>query len=153
MRAVETAGANALVGLKRSELGDVFRGGSTSIPDGRGRGTVLIGTGGAPARAIAVLTYALAWRGKVVDAKAGRLKNLMSPLGVPAIAAQVYEDASWYDGEPCVVLDYSRTSWVARRIRDEIREVSPGVFLGLVFVGRRLVLNFALEFAGRGQPH
>ena len=153
MSAVDIAGANALVGLKRSEIGDLFRGGSTSIPDGRGRGTVLIGTGGALARGIAVLSYALVWRGKVVDAGAGRLKNLMTPLGVPAIAAQVYEDASWYDGDRCVVLDYSKTSWVARRIRDEIREVSPGVFLGLVFVGHRLVLYFALEFAGRGQSH
>ena len=91
--------------------------------------------------------------GKIVDARAGRLKNLISPLGVPAIAAKVYEDASWYDGKNCVVLDYSSTSWVARRIRDEIREVGPGVFLGMVFVGRRHVLDFALDFAGRDGSH
>lgn len=151
MSAVDTAGANVLVGLRRSELGDLFRGGNARIPDGRGRGILVLGTGGILARAAAVLVRALIWRGKVFDAGAGRLENLMTPLDIPAIAAQVYQDASWYDGGACVALDYSKTSLVARWVRDEIREVSPGVFLGLVFVGRRLVLNFALEFAGRDQ--
>jgi hypothetical protein len=151
MGALDIAGASSLVGLKRSEAGSLFRDGGTSIPNGRGRGRLVLGTGGMLARAAAFLTFALAWRGKVVDARAGRLKNLISPLGVPAIAAQVYEDTSWYDGDRCVVLDYSKTSWVARRVRDEIREVAPGVFLGLVFVGRRLMLNFVLDFTGRDQ--
>jgi hypothetical protein len=149
MGSLDIAGASALVGLRRSEAGSMFRKGATSIPDGHGRGILVLGTGGQLARAAAFLTYALVWRGKVVDARAGRLKNLISPLGVPAIAAQVYEDSSWYDGDRCVVLDYSKTSWVARRVRDEIREVAPSVFLGLVFVGRRLVLHFALDFTGR----
>ena len=53
---------------------------------------------------------------------------------------------SWYDGAPCIVLDYSKTSFAARRIRDEIREIAPGVFLGIVFWGRRHVLDFSLDF-------
>lgn len=136
----------SLVRLQRSALADLFRDGMVRIPDGRGRGTVLLGTGGLLARVVAWLAYALAWRGKIVDAGAGRLKNLLTPFSIPAISAQVYEDPSWYDERPCVVLDYSSTSWVARRVRDEIREVSPGVFLGLVFLGRRHVLDFALDF-------
>lgn len=151
MSALDIADVKVLVGQKRSELGALFRNGVTSIPDGRGRGTVLVGTGGIVARVTAFLAYALAWRGKIVDARAGRLKNLLTPLSVPAIAAQVYEDASWYDGENCAVLDYSSTSWVARAIRDEIRQVGPGLFLGVVFVGRRHVLDFALDFADRDQ--
>ena len=153
MEALDVTDASVLVSRKRSELGAIFRDGGTSIPDGRGRGTVLIGTGGLPARAVAVIAYALAWRGKIVDRPAGRLKNLLTPLSVPAIAAKVYEDASWYDGKDCVVLDYSSTSFVARRIRDEIREVGPGVFLGMVFVGRRHALDFALDFTGRDGSH
>ena len=144
--AADVVGASALVELRRSELGDLFRGGSAKIPDGHGRGTVLLGTGGWLARLVAVLTYAVAWRGKLFEARAGRLVNLVTPLHVRAVAAQVYEGASWYDGDTCVVIDYTRSSWVARRLRDEIREVAPGVFLGMVFVGSRQVTSFALDF-------
>lgn len=139
-----------LVARTRRELGELFRSATAGpIPDGRGRGTVLIGTGGPPARAAATVTYALLWRGKIVDPAAGTLKNLIGPLAVRAVMARVRREDSWYDGEPCIVLDYSRTSFVARAVRDEIREVSPGVYLGLVFLGRRHVLDFALDFTRR----
>jgi hypothetical protein len=59
----------------------------------------------------------------------------------------VREDSSWVDGRPCIVLDYSRTSFVASMVRDEIRELAPGVYLGVVFVRRRrLPLRFVLAF-------
>jgi hypothetical protein len=140
-----------LVGSRRSELGSLFNTAPVgAVPDGRGRGTVLLGTGGPLARVAAGLAYALAWRGKVVDARSGGLKNLLSPFAIRAIEAAVYPAPSWFDGRQCIVLDYSRTSFVARLVRDEIREVAPGLFLGLVFVGRRHVLDFALDFgAGR----
>jgi hypothetical protein len=138
-----------LVGSTRAHLSRLFEAGTvTAAPHGRGRGTVLLGTGGFLARCAATLTYALAWRGKVVDARAGRLKNLLTPFAVRAIAAAVYAAPSWHDGAPCIVLDYSKTSFVARLVRDEIREVAPGLFLGLVFLGRRHVLDFALDFNG-----
>jgi hypothetical protein len=140
----------ALVGETSSELAETFRVGAVGdIPNGQGKGTVLIGTGGALARVAAALCYVLAWRGKVVNARAARLKNLITPLAIPAIEAEVYKQASWYDGKPCIVLDYSKTSFVAHKVRDEIREIAPGVFLGLVFWGRRHVLDFALDFRHR----
>lgn len=148
MDSLTTFGAPALVGQQRQELARRFGSGAVpAIPHGRARGTVLLGTGGAVARLAAALAHAVAWRGKVVDAPAGRLKNLLSPLGIPAISAQVFEGSSWYDDRPCIVLDYSATSVVARKVRDEIREVEPGLFLGLVFLGRRHVLDFALDFS------
>ncbi len=76
-----------------------------------------------------------------------RLRNLISPLGIPAIAADIYRAPSWFDGGPCIVLDYSKTSWVARMIRDEIREIGPGLFLGLVYWGRHHILDFTLTFS------
>jgi hypothetical protein len=88
----------------------------------------------------------VAWKGKVFDADRGELRNEISPLGVRAIRAKVYKAPSWFDGKDCIVLDYSHTSFVARRIRDEIREVSPGVFLGIVYWGRAKLINFALTF-------
>jgi Animal haem peroxidase len=136
-----------LVGVRMARLGTIFGTASAGpIPDGRSRGTVLLGTGGWPARLAAQVSYALLWRGKVVNARKGRLKNLISAFSVPAIAAEVYEQASWYDQKPCIVLDYSKTSLVARMVRDEIREIAPGVYLGLVFWGRHHVLDFTLDF-------
>lgn len=44
------------------------------------------------------------------------------------------------------MLDYSKTSRVAHWIRDEIREVGPGVYLGLVYWSRARILHFALTF-------
>jgi hypothetical protein len=144
---VSASDPSSLVGATMSQLGELFRSAKAGpIPHGHGQGTVLLGTGGLPARLAAVVTYALLWRGKVVNARKGRLKNLMSALAIPAIAAAVYEQNSWFDGKPCIVLDYSRTSIVAHLVRDEIREVAPGVYLGLVFLGRRHVLDFTLDF-------
>jgi hypothetical protein len=147
MQEISTADALSLIPASRRELGRLFGSGRVgAIPDGRGRGTALLGTGGLTARLAARLCYALAWRGKVVNARQARLKNILTPLGILAIEAEVYKQDSWYDGEPCIVLDYSKTSLVAHWVRDEIREIAPGVFLGLVFLGRRHILDFALDF-------
>src|SRR5215469_15467856 len=150
MDGITAADPSSLVDETTDVLGELFGAGTAgAIPDGRGKGTVLLGTGGRVTRVAAALCYALAWRGKVVNARTARLKNIVTPLGIKAIEAAVYKQDSWYDGEPCIVLDYSKTSFVARKIRDEIREIAPGVFLGLVFWGRRHVLDFALDFRHR----
>jgi hypothetical protein len=123
-----------------------------SIPRGRGAGTVLAFPGSPIAKPLARLLGWLVWHGKVFDSAKQDLKNLLTPLEIPLIRAQVYEADSWLDGRSCIVLDYSQSSKVAGWIRDEIREVSPGVYLGLVwgvgrvFGGRRFVLRFALSF-------
>jgi len=150
MAGITAADPSSLVDETTGGLGELFGAGTAgAIPDGRGKGTVLLGTGGRAARVAAALCYALAWRGKVVNARQGRLNNIVTPLGIQVIEAAVYKQDSWYDGETCIVLDYSKTSLLARRIRDEIREIAPGVFLGLVFWGRRHVLDFALDFRHR----
>lgn len=150
MDGIAAAYPSSLVDETADGLGELFGAGTAgAIPDGRGKGTVLLGTGGRAARVAAALCYALAWRGKVVNARQGRLRNILTPLGIQAIEATVYQQDSWYDGDTCIVLDYSKTSLLARMIRDEIREIAPGVFLGLVFWGRRHVLDFALDFRQR----
>jgi hypothetical protein len=147
MQVISTTNPGTLIPARRSELARLFGAGRVGgIPDGHGRGTALLGTGGVASRLAAGLCYALAWRGKVVDARQARLKNILTPLNIRAIEAVVYKQDSWYDGDPCLVLDYSKTSLVARQIRDEIREIAPGVFLGLVFWGRHHVLDFTLDF-------
>jgi hypothetical protein len=69
------------------------------------------------------------WKGKTFDPGTGSLRNRMGPLGTPAIPASVYHAASCLDANPAIILDYTHSVLVARRIRDEIREAAPGVFL------------------------
>jgi hypothetical protein len=117
------------------------------IPVGKGRGQALMATGTFAARALLTITRLLAWQGKVFDGPSHTLRNLVSPFGFKAITADVYVDASLFDGGPCIVLDYSKTSRVAGWVRDEIREIGPGLYVGLVYAGkRRLPIRFSLEF-------
>ena len=95
---------------------------------------------------IAKFINLFAWQGKVFDAKNGVLRNKILPLGLNAIIAKVYKADSWLDGKECIVLDYSDTSLVAHWIRDEIREISPGVYLGKVYWGKQRLIDFALQF-------
>ena len=63
-----------------------------------------------------------------------------------AIIAKVYKGASWLDGKECIVLDYSETSLVAHWIRDEIRQIEPGLYLGKVYWDKKRLIDFALKF-------
>lgn len=58
-------------------------------------------------------------------------------------------DESALDGGRCVLLDYDlpENPWFIRRIRDELREVRPGLFLGPALVRTRTEPKLALYFA------
>jgi hypothetical protein len=97
------------------------------------------------------------WRGKRFCAADGTLVNQWR--GVRAIRARVYEGPSSLDGRPSIILDYQGMSYVWNDVRDEIREVCPGVYLGLMYRRRcpcpRFEMFFALEPADtcRSVPH
>ena len=138
--------------LSQQELDDLFRQKPAgSIPNGEAKGTALVLPGTAVTNIIADLIRIKIWKGKVFerDAKSpdhGVLKNKILPLGHHAIEANVYKDKSWFDGKECIVLDYSETSLVARWIRDEIRQIGPGLYLGKVYWDKKRLIDFALEF-------
>ena len=54
-------------------------------------------------------------------------------FGLRLVRAQVYQGPSWLDGQPSLVLDYSQTSRIYADNRDEIRQVAPGLLLGLMY--------------------
>jgi hypothetical protein len=116
------------------------------IPNGESNGTAIIAPGTVYSVEIATLINYFAWQGKVFDAGAGLLRNRIGPTGFNAIIAKVYIDASWVDGKPCIVLDYSQTSIVAHWIRDEIRMIQPGMYLGVVYWDKARLIHFALQF-------
>ena len=116
------------------------------IPDGDSQGTAIIAPGTIYSPEIAEVVNHFGWQGKVFDAKDGVLVNKLLIFGLKAVIASVYKGPSWVDGKECIVLDYSETSIVASRIRDEIRMIEPDTYLGKVYWGRKRLIDFALEF-------
>jgi hypothetical protein len=136
--------------LKKSnaELDTLFRSlESGVIPDGAAKGTAILAPGTSYTDELAELVSIFAWQGKVFDAKRGVLRNKILPFGINAIVATVYKDKSWLDQKECIVLDYSETSLVAKWVRDEVRIISPGFYLGKVYWDGKPAIHFALEFA------
>jgi hypothetical protein len=129
------------------KLDELFRNSPAGdIPVGEGRGTAIIKPGSEVSDDIAKFVHLFTWKGKVFDPAKGELRNKILPLGHKAIVAKVYKDKSWLDQKECIVLDYSKTSLIAHWIRDEIREVAPGIYLGVVYWGKKKLIHFALKF-------
>lgn len=136
-----------LLTMSQMQLDALFTASSAGeIPDGEAEGTAIVAPGTSFSPNIAKFISNFAWQGKVFDAKKGVLRNKILPLGLNAIIAKVYKADSWLDDKECIVLDYSDTSLLAHWIRDEIRQISPGVYLGKVYWGKQRLIDFALEF-------
>ena len=136
-----------LLKMTQQELDDLFKASEAGpIPDGQADGTAIIAPGTVYSTQIASFINHFAWQGKVFDANAGLLKNRILAFGINAIVAKVYKGPSWLDGKECIVLDYSETSLVAHWVRDEIRLISPGLYLGKVYFDKARLIDFALKF-------
>ena len=142
-----------LLKMSQEQLDELFRNADAGpIPDGDAEGIAIVAAGTDLQTPGARLAHRLAWRGKVFDARRGTLLNKITPLSIRLIRALVYREASWFDGKEAIILDYSQTSIVARLVRDEIREISPRLYLGQVFWERKRVCNFALDFNKSRSP-
>ena len=136
-----------LLDMSQQQLDDLFRASPPGeIPNGEAEGTAIIAPDTRYTESIARIINFFGWQGKVFDGKKGLLKNKVSILGVQAIVAKVYLGESWLDNKPCIVLDYSDTSIVAQWIRDEIRLIGPGLYLGKVYWGKERLIDFCLKF-------
>jgi len=137
--------------MSQAQLDDLFTQSPVGeIPSGEAKGTAIVGPGTTYTQDIANFINHFAWQGKVFDPTKGVLRNKILPFGLNAIIAKVYKGSSWMDKKECIVLDYSKTSLLAHWIRDEIREVSPGIYLGLVYWGKKKLIHFALQFPASG---
>jgi len=135
-----------LGGTSNSGLDTIFRAAPPGqLPAGVLRGTVLLFPGSRACRILAKAVYPVGWQGKVVSPGRDSLLNRITPLRLRRIKAEVAEGLSWVDDKPCVVIDYSRTSRVARMVRDETREIAPGLHLGVVWLRHRRVAWFTLR--------
>jgi hypothetical protein len=136
-----------LLSMQQAELDDLFKASPPGdIPNGPAKGTAIIAPGTVFSESIAEMINWFGWQGKVFDAQKGLLKNRITAFGIEAIVARVYKAPSWLDQKDCIVLDYSDTSIVAHWVRDEIRLIGPGFYLGKVYWERKRLIDFCLQF-------
>jgi hypothetical protein len=98
------------------------------------------------------------WKGKIFDAQEGRLTNRFA--GIKRFPASMFCGQSLLDSRrESIVLDYNYADqlptyvplvdWSMTRyglgIRDEIRMVRPGLYLGRAYIKGTFALNFVLE--------
>ncbi len=135
-----------IVRMSPAELEALYgQGVAAALPAGRVRGHALV----APGKRWAVPSSKaarLVWQGKVFDPSGSAVVNRF--FGVRAIKGNVYLAESWRDGQPALIIDYSGTSVLYGKYRDEIRQVGPNAYLGLMFTRTNppeLKTYFALE--------
>jgi hypothetical protein len=127
------------------ELNAAFGAGTVGgVPVGFLRGTPLLVLDAKNPRRRAKLS-GMVWKGKHFLPN-GRMINQWA--GVRAVEAAVRVEPSWFDGAPCLHLDYPPRAPVFGNTRDELRELAPGLMLGRFYQRRpcpRLQGYFALE--------
>jgi len=139
--------AHQLIEMSDKQLDDLFSSSTAGgIPNGEAEGSAIVAPGTRFSPVIAKLINIFTWQGKTFDAEHGTLTNRILAFGLNAIVAQVYKADSWFDGKECIVLDYSKTSLLAEHVRDEIRQIGPGLYLGLVYWKKDKAIHFALQF-------
>jgi hypothetical protein len=136
-----------LLRMSECELIQVYKCGVPGMPPcGYTPGTIIFQPGSPFTVPISRILGMTAWQGKYIPGD-GTMVNRM--FGLPAIKAAVTSGESFIDGRPSVVFDYHDTSLVWMHYRDEVREVSPGVYLGCMhwvgWCGPKVATWFALD--------
>lgn len=96
------------------------------LPVGRYTGKVLVITD-ARCPYLRARLASSAWRGKIFDCDASFVNQW---LGFRAIRSCAEHGTSWCDGRPCIVMEYQPGTPIFGNVRDEIREIAPGLYLG-----------------------
>jgi hypothetical protein len=135
-RADESPGPQAqtmqqLVRLPIADLNALFAAAPTAVaaPSGYLPGRAIKNPGSRRTAANSRITH-LVWQGKYFHDDGTMTNRLFGfARGIPA---DVYVGESRFDGRPALIFNYSRSRlWPA--VHDEVREVSPGLYLGIMY--------------------
>ena len=120
-----------LLRMSGPQLDALYEGASPGpIPCGKVRGRAIVKPGSTLNPALSAGAR-VAWQGKVFDPTTSTATNRF--FGVRIIRGVVSYGPSWRDGRLALILDYRDTSRIYARYRDEIRQVAPGLYLGLMY--------------------
>lgn len=122
------------------------------------RGVEKVGLAFELVRRFAALRSVFPWEGKTFGAKTAERGTGINRVHFGALRMSWFPfetrvEPSVVDGAPCIYLDYAQPEnpWFIAKVRDEIREVAPGLFLGPAMWkdghgGAAHVLWFAVDF-------
>ena len=74
----------------------------------------------------------LVWKGKWIYTEQATMLNQVGHKQI--VPATIYSGTSYIDGGPSLIFDYSCSTFFARKARDEVRQVCPGLYLGIMHV-------------------
>jgi hypothetical protein len=134
-----------LRGKTVAELQSIFACGLCSCPLGYGRGEVLLLANTRHGKMKARMANRV-WKGKVFE-EDGRFTNQWARR--QALDSCYAPGPSWYDGMPCVIMEYPSDTPLFANSHDELRQVGPNVWLGMFYERDSKTLRgfFALECA------
>ncbi len=137
-----------LLKMSRAELDALFAASDAGpMPEGGANGIAIVASDAEFSLELAKLINVFTWYDKEFDPVSKTLRSRIDPFGLNAIIAKVYKAPSWLDGRDSIVVDYSDTSLLDDRIRDEIRQIqAPSLYLGRMYWAERNLMDFALEF-------
>jgi hypothetical protein len=134
-----------LASMTPAQLEHVYRQGVPApVATGKVRGRALLRPGTRMAVPMSRGARVL-WQGKVFEPAESTAVNRF--FGVRMIRGNLYYGPSWLDGRAALILDYHGTSWVYGKNRDEIRQVAPGLLLGLMYARGEPQPTFKMFFA------
>ncbi|WP_422925611.1 hypothetical protein [Singulisphaera sp. PoT] len=143
--AVVISTMDQLIRLSQPQLDSLYmQAGPGTVPPGRVKGRVIYNPGSritVPASKVARFM----WQGKTFNPEDSTAINRF--FGIKIIRGKTYQGESWLDGRPSLILDYAETSRLYRPYRDEIREVAPGLYLGLMYERTTPQATFKMYFA------
>jgi hypothetical protein len=142
-----------LMGMKQDSLDEMYKSidDPGQVPDGSSDGKAIFFPGSFATHA-ASRAAALIWQGKVFTTKPGDSEGVLlnRVFGFRAIRARVGYGKSLLDGKKSIIIDYAGSSLAFGWVRDEVRQVGPGIYLGRAYArtfwGPVFALNFALNF-------
>ncbi len=135
-----------LLNMSQVELDELYKKSPVgSIPDGEAKGTALFLFGLQVGEVLASIIQSIAWQGKIFYPDQNLMINRATPFRIKLLKADVYQGNSLLGDGEAIIVDYSKTS-IFTPAKDEIREVTPGIYLGHALWGRRRLTMFALEF-------
>jgi hypothetical protein len=128
---IQLTSLDSLAKMRESQLAYFYENSPVGeVPQGYVPGLAIFNPGSRTALFTGKVIRATAWQGKYFD-EPGKMTNRV--FGRRMIQADIVAGPSWLDGKPSIILDYAEASNIAKSYRDEIREISPGIYLGIMF--------------------
>ena len=136
-----------LLNMSQAEIDELYKQASVGeIPDGESKGIAIIAAGTILVKIMALISKLFFWQGKFFYREQEFYLNIIPPFGLRAFKGKIYKGNGQFCEGEAIILDYSQTSFLFKKVKEEMREIAPGFYLAQVYLGEKRVSNFTLEF-------